>query len=369
MFFSVFERATTYYPPPMAELGKSFDESKADVVPEVPSKITNRVLFWFNVIMYDRLGRGSASGRGGRGPVFFFRETRERHTRRANDRSLTHMCDRFGVHSMVCIAIFVLSSTNRAFSEFRLPMRVTSLVQVYPNGVGNTTGAYVDATTRTVGLFRIGPLTGVFSLLSALAHLVVVLPKVREVYERGIDNHINHFRWVEYFCRQGEEESTEKAERAHFVGHSSSVMIFLIAMFFGIYEIPYLMTIVILNAGCMWCGDLMEVMNPKGTRYLNWSPFLCGCLLEFGAFQAIYVCLFSSGVNAPSFVYAILATQTLGFSLFAVNMALQYGRVGPWRDYRFGELMYMVLSATFKVLLAWLVFGGLNQPNLYNKST
>ena len=109
----------------------------------------------------------------------------------------------------------------------------------------------------------------------------------------------------------------------------------------------------------------MEHMNPKGRTSTNWSPFLLGCLLEVGAFQAIYVSLFSNGINAPGFVYAILATQTIGFALFAVNMALQYGEIGPWRDYRFGELCYMILSASFKVLLAFLVFGGLNQPNQF----
>lgn len=36
---------------------------------------------------------------------------------------------------------------------------------------------------------------------------------------------------------------------------------------------------------------------------------------------------------------------------------------GKWADYRYGEMGYIVLSLASKSLLAWLVFGGTNQPN------
>jgi hypothetical protein len=39
-------------------------------------------------------------------------------------------------------------------------------------------------------------------------------------------------------------------------------------------------------------------------------------------------------------------------------MWLQYRRIGPWRDYRYGERGYIVLSLTAKSALAWQVFGG-----------
>ena len=37
-------------------------------------------------------------------------------------------------------------------------------------------------------------------------------------------------------------------------------------------------------------------------------------------------------------------------------MVLQYKKIGPWRDYLFGEAAYVLLSLTAKSLLAWLVF-------------
>ena len=46
------------------------------------------------------------------------------------------------------------------------------------------------------------------------------------------------------------------------------------------------------------------------------------------------------------------------FFSFAVNMAFQYARVGPWREYVFGERGYLVLSLVAKSALAWQVFAG-----------
>jgi len=37
-------------------------------------------------------------------------------------------------------------------------------------------------------------------------------------------------------------------------------------------------------------------------------------------------------------------------------MALQYKQVWRWRDYLFGEKVYIILSLTAKALLAWQVF-------------
>jgi hypothetical protein len=44
--------------------------------------------------------------------------------------------------------------------------------------------------------------------------------------------------------------------------------------------------------------------------------------------------------------------------MFAINMVLQYKKVGRWKDYLFGEAMYILLSLVAKSALAWQVFGG-----------
>ncbi|MCX7855718.1 MAG: hypothetical protein N2556_07055, partial [Anaerolineae bacterium] len=44
------------------------------------------------------------------------------------------------------------------------------------------------------------------------------------------------------------------------------------------------------------------------------------------------------------------------------NMVLQYKKVGPWRDYLFGERVYIILSLVAKTVLAWLIWFGTLAP-------
>ena len=64
----------------------------------------------------------------------------------------------------------------------------------------------------------------------------------------------------------------------------------------------------------------------------------------------------SKSANPPGFVYAIIVSLFVFFNIFALNMVLQYKQVGKWRDYLFGEKVYIFLSLTAKALLAWQVF-------------
>jgi len=67
--------------------------------------------------------------------------------------------------------------------------------------------------------------------------------------------------------------------------------------------------------------------------------------------------------SPPTFVYGIFFSIFVFFSSFAVNMVLQYRRIGPWRNYLFGESMYILLSLTSKSALAWQVFAGTLVPD------
>jgi hypothetical protein len=62
-------------------------------------------------------------------------------------------------------------------------------------------------------------------------------------------------------------------------------------------------------------------------------------------------------------VYLIVSIYLVLFMAFAVNMVLQYKGVGRWKDYLYGERMYIVLSLVAKTLLAWLVFSGIFMPH------
>jgi len=43
-------------------------------------------------------------------------------------------------------------------------------------------------------------------------------------------------------------------------------------------------------------------------------------------------------------------------------MFLQYKKIGKWKDYLYGERMYIVLSLVAKSALAWQVFAGTLRP-------
>ena len=62
------------------------------------------------------------------------------------------------------------------------------------------------------------------------------------------------------------------------------------------------------------------------------------------------------GPSPPTFVYGIIASLFIFFNVFAINMWLQYKKIGPWKNYLVGEKTYIILSLTAKALLAWQVF-------------
>lgn len=182
---------------------------------------------------------------------------------------------------------------------------------------------------------RIGPAVAAFLFLAAADHLLVAAPRAVRSYERGIAAHQNLFRWAEYSV-------------------SASIMISLIGLFVGIRDLAAVVAVFALNAAMVLFGVLMERQQQPGSA--DWSAFWFGSLA--GAVPWILVFTYVAGApSVPGFVWAITVTQLILFIAFAVNMALQYARVGRWRTYLFGEAGYMVLSVTAKSLLAWLIFG------------
>jgi hypothetical protein len=111
------------------------------------------------------------------------------------------------------------------------------------------------------------------------------------------------------------------------------------------------------NACMILFGLLMEKYERPGTP--SWLPFWFGSFAGIIPWIAIVIYLAHpglSGPHAPGFVYGIIASYFVFFNIFAINMVLQYKKVGRWVDYLFGEKVYIVLSLTSKALLAWLVF-------------
>ncbi len=189
-----------------------------------------------------------------------------------------------------------------------------------------------------------GILVSVFLFLSALFHFVVSSKRFRGVYFKQLEKNMNMFRWYEYSL-------------------SSSLMIVLIAILFGVYDIGALILIFFLNAVMNLFGLLMEKMN-QYTNKTDWTPFIYGSVA--GIIPWIVVIMYAFGNASPAeipwFVYAIFGSYFVFFNCFPINMILQYKKVGKWKDYLYGERIYIILSLVAKTVLAWLVFFGVMQP-------
>jgi hypothetical protein len=134
-------------------------------------------------------------------------------------------------------------------------------------------------------------------------------------------------------------------------------MVVLIAMLTGISDIAALGAIFGVNAAMILFGLLQEHYEEPGGK--RWMPYWFGVLTGAVPWLLIGIYLWSptSAGEPPAFVYAIYFSLFLFFNSFAVNMVLQYRRVGKWKDYLYGEYVYVLLSLTAKSLLAWQVFG------------
>jgi len=188
-------------------------------------------------------------------------------------------------------------------------------------------------------LFNIATGWGVFTFLaiSAVALLIIASPLVFPWYKRNLLQNHNYGRWIEYFF-------------------SSSIMIVLIAQITGISDIAALMAIFGINACMILFGALQEKYEKPGKP--SWLPFWFGSFAGVIPWLAIAIYVWAPGLNVspPAFVYGIIASLFVFFNCFAINMVLQYKKVGPWRDYLYGEKVYILLSLTAKALLAWQVF-------------
>jgi len=188
-------------------------------------------------------------------------------------------------------------------------------------------------------LFNIATGWGVFAFLaiSAVSLLIIASPPVFPWYKRNLLQNRNYGRWIEYFF-------------------SSSIMIVLIAQITGISDIAALLAIFGINACMILFGALQEKYEKPGKP--GWLPFWFGSFAGIIPWITIVIYVWAPGVQAspPGFVYGIIASLFVFFNCFAVNMVLQYKKIGPWRDYLFGEKVYIILSLTAKALLAWQVF-------------
>ena len=245
---------------------------------------------------------------------------------------------------MMIFALFIFPTLSDTF-DFTINIVGNYLNFVPdPSGVG---GDLVLTTTDTLFQLPFLPLTASFLLLSALFHFLIAFP-FKDKYREGLKQGINVYRWYEYAI-------------------SSSIMIVLISVLFGVRDIAVIALIALSNAAMNLFGLDMELLNQgalKAGKKINWLPFIFGSIIGLAPWIAI---AFYIGVNpnldaVPGFVWIILITYFVAFNTFPINMILQYLKVGKFKDYLHGERGYIILSLVAKSLLTWLVLTGVFQP-------
>lgn len=256
-----------------------------------------------------------------------------------------------------------ISATERKFTglrRFNLVMGFLHLVQgIFMIAVSNATTYPIftnylnfDIATRslkpnTVLLYEVpfGIAVSFFLLISAVAHFYLATIGYRR-YVENLKKGMNPVRFYEYAL-------------------SSSLMIVLIGMLIGIWDLGAIILIFTLNATMNLFGIMMELHN-QHTHKTNWTAFIYGCIAGIVPWVVIML-YFVGAVNSgdakpPAFVYAIVPTLFVFFNIFAVNMVLQYKKIGPWKDYLFGERVYIILSLLAKSTLCWLIWTGTLAP-------
>jgi hypothetical protein len=158
---------------------------------------------------------------------------------------------------------------------------------------------------------------------------------------------MNPLRWVEY-------------------AFSSTVMIVAIAYISYITQFTALVAIAGSNAAMILFGWSMEAAN-EGRDRVQWLHYVFGCIAGIVPWLVIGTALLTAATEPgaaaiPGFVIAIFVSLFISFNVFAINMILQYRRIGRWADYLYGERAYMLFSLVAKSLLAWQVFAGTLRP-------
>lgn len=243
-----------------------------------------------------------------------------------------------GVHAAQALLVWLLSDPNKGAWQI-----TGNYLTLGPS----STADKPELVSATHSLFSINLAYVVvaFFLMSAVAHLFTATV-YRKRYEANLRHGINKVRWIEYAL-------------------SASTMMVGIGLLSGIYDLSSLLMMFGLTAIMNLLGLAMEIYN-QGREKVSWLAYYIGVLAGILPWIVIGIYFWASNTygtsNIPTFVYYIYGSIFLFFNCFAVNMILQYKKVGKWSNYLYGERVYIILSLVAKSALAWQVFAGALRP-------
>ena len=200
----------------------------------------------------------------------------------------------------------------------------------------------IRPVSETLFEFPIALIALIFLFLSAFAHILISSSFYVRRYETNIQRGINPVRWWEY-------------------AFSSSIMLVVLLMLGGLIELSTVVFVFTLNFIMNLMGLMMERHNQL-TQETNWLAFNIGVLAGIVPWimGALYFWVSTSNIADAIPVYAQFGflLTFLFFNSFAINMWLQYKKVGKWKVYAYGEKAYIVLSLVSKSALGWIIVLG-----------
>lgn len=196
--------------------------------------------------------------------------------------------------------------------------------------------------SETLFEFPIALIGPIFLFISAIAHLSISAPFYVRRYEQNIAKGINPARWWEYAL-------------------SSSLMLVVLLMLGGLIELSSVVFIFTLNFIMNLMGLMMEKYNQL-TEKTSWLAFNIGTFAGIVPWimGGLYFWVSTNNIADSIPVYAQFGflLTFLFFNSFAINMWLQYKKIGKWKDYVYGEKSYIVLSLVSKSALGWIIVLG-----------
>ena len=220
--------------------------------------------------------------------------------------------------------------------DLKIPI-VTRFFDMTPDGIRPVANTLVN-----IPVVMVAP---VFLLISAFFHFFIASPFYVRRYEANVRSGINPMRWWEY-------------------SFSSSLMLAVLLMMGGLNDLPSVVFVFSLNLIMNLMGLMMELYN-QGREKTSWLPFNIGVFAGIVPWiiGGLYFWQSTSNIadSIPWYAKLGFLLTFVFFNSFAVNMWLQYKKLGKWKKYEYGERAYIVLSLVAKSALGWvLVLGTLN---------
>ena len=288
-------------------------------------------------------GGGGRGGRGGGANTGMVRDYRE--PENLNTVPLWF----YPCHIVAAIFQFMQSFVLFAFSkevEARSPIYTNyrSEYNVLSEGFGIPEPKQIAAISLTM-------FSGVCVLLSAFDHMLTVIPGIRPKYEHYLKRNQSPFRWIEYSI-------------------SAAIMRTQVAMIAGVTDVHILVCVFALTGCCICFGLLMEPANARARADgydINFFSLWFAFIPHLVTWSIIY-CYFTVGItrgeDPPGYVGTILVALFILDGSFAAVFIMQWKEIGYFKDYVFGEFIFIMLSFTAKTFLAWITYGSVSSGRL-----